>query len=105
MAPSLRYPPHEQFFSNSRDLPPYMRPGAEGGVGEKLVSLAAQCEAAAYLEQTHDVSERRAFRILALYRSTKRQQPGQRDQTEVSSVFMRSLSGIPALGTARSISY
>jgi putative transposase len=31
---------------------------------------------AAYLEQTHGASERRACRVLALHRSTKRRQPG-----------------------------
>lgn len=42
-----------------------------------MVSLAAKRRAAASLEQTHGVSERRACRVLSLYRSTKRRQPGQ----------------------------
>jgi putative transposase len=42
-----------------------------------VVSLAAKRRAAASLEQTHGVSERRACRVLSLYRSTKRRQPGQ----------------------------
>ncbi len=41
------------------------------------MSLAAKCRAAASLEQTHGVSERRACRVLSLHRSTKRRQPGQ----------------------------
>src|SRR5262249_47268139 len=45
--------------------------------GKKLVSLAAKRQAAAYLEQTYNVSERRACRVLALHRSTKRRQSGQ----------------------------
>jgi len=36
-----------------------------------------------YLEQTYAVSERRACRVLALHRSTKRRQSGQRDQAEL----------------------
>jgi transposase InsO family protein len=40
------------------------------------VSLAAKRQAAAYLEQTYHVSERRACRVLALHRSTKRRQSG-----------------------------
>jgi putative transposase len=42
-----------------------------------VVSLAAKRRAAASLEQTHGVSERRACRVLSLHRSTKRRQPGQ----------------------------
>ncbi len=42
-----------------------------------MVSLAAKRRAAASLEQTHGVSERRACRVLSLHRSTKRRQPGQ----------------------------
>jgi putative transposase len=42
-----------------------------------VVSLAAKRQAAASLEQTHGVSERRACRVLSLHRSTKRRQPGQ----------------------------
>jgi putative transposase len=41
-----------------------------------VVSLAAKRRAAPYLEQTHDVRERRACRVLVLHRSTKRRQPG-----------------------------
>ena len=35
---------------------------------------------AAYLEQTHGASERRACRVLRMHRSTKRRQPGHADQ-------------------------
>jgi transposase InsO family protein len=42
-----------------------------------VVSLAAKRRAAASLEQTYGVSERRACRALSLPRSTKRRQPGQ----------------------------
>jgi putative transposase len=42
-----------------------------------VVSLAAKRRAAASLEQTHGVSERRACRVLSLHRRTKRRQPGQ----------------------------
>ena len=45
-----------------------------------MVSLAAQRHAAAVLEQTHNVSERRACQVLSLHRSTKRRQPGRPDQ-------------------------
>ena len=48
-----------------------------------MVSLAAKRAAAAYLEQTHGVSERRACRVLSLHRSTKRRQPGQAKQVEL----------------------
>jgi hypothetical protein len=54
------------------------QPDAEGCTGKKLVSLAVKRQAAVYLEQTYDVSERRACRVLALHRSTKRRQSGQR---------------------------
>lgn len=42
-----------------------------------MVSLAAKRRAAASLEQTQGLSERRACRVLSLHRSTKRRQPGQ----------------------------
>lgn len=48
-----------------------------------MVSLAAKRAAAAFLEQTHEVSERRACRVLSMHRSTKRRQPGQDKQVEV----------------------
>jgi len=44
------------------------------------VSLVAKRCAAGYLEQTHAVSERRACRVLALHRSTKRRQPGHQER-------------------------
>src|SRR5438128_11733403 len=50
---------------------------------EKLVSLTAKRQAAVYLEQTYHVSERRACRLMALHRSTKRRQSGTQDQTEL----------------------
>jgi putative transposase len=37
---------------------------------------------AAYLEQTHGASERRACRVVALHRSTKRRQPGSQEREE-----------------------
>lgn len=46
-----------------------------------MVSLAAKRQVAAYLEQTHRVSERRACQVLVLHRSTKRRQSGQEQQT------------------------
>ena len=48
-----------------------------------MVSLAAKRHVAAYLEQTHGVSERRACRVLTLSRSTKRRQPGHAACTEL----------------------
>jgi putative transposase len=42
-----------------------------------VVSLAAKRRAAASLEQTYGVSERRACRVLSLHRSRKRRRPGQ----------------------------
>jgi putative transposase len=47
------------------------------------VSLAAQRSAAVYVEQTYGVSERRACRVLALYRRTKRRQPGTSAEREL----------------------
>jgi transposase InsO family protein len=41
-----------------------------------MVSLAEKRRAATYLEQAYEVSERRACRVLALARSTKRRAPG-----------------------------
>jgi len=41
------------------------------------VSLAAKRQAALYLRGTYRVSERRACRVLAFPRSSKRRQPGQ----------------------------
>ena len=46
----------------------------------QVVSLAAKRQVAAYLEQTHRVSERRACQVLVLHRSTKRRQPGGQEQ-------------------------
>jgi putative transposase len=48
-----------------------------------VVSLAAKRNAAAFLEQAHAVSERRACRVLSLHRSTKRRQPSQEKQGEL----------------------
>ena len=45
-----------------------------------MVSLAAKRSVATYLEQTHQVSERRACCVLSLHRSTKRRQPGQEER-------------------------
>jgi putative transposase len=45
-----------------------------------VVGLVAKRCAAAYLEQAHDVSERRACQVLVLHRSTKRRQPGHQGQ-------------------------
>jgi putative transposase len=39
-------------------------------------SLAAKRQAATFLEQTHEVSARRACRVLSFHRRTKRRQPG-----------------------------
>jgi len=57
---------------------------AAGYRRQKLVRLAAKRHAAAYLEQTDDVSERRACRVLALHRTPKRRQSGQRDSAALS---------------------
>jgi putative transposase len=46
-----------------------------------VVSLAAMRQIATFLEQTHDVSERRACRILLRHHRTKRRQPGQYAQS------------------------
>jgi putative transposase len=48
-----------------------------------VVSLAAKRAAAVFLEQSHQVSERRACQVLSVHRSTKRRQPGQDKQIEL----------------------
>lgn len=47
------------------------------------MSLAARRRAASYLEAQHGVSERRACRVRALHRSSKRRRPGTLEQTEL----------------------
>jgi hypothetical protein len=56
---------------------------AAGRAGKKGVRLAVKRQAAAYLEQTDRVSERRAGCVLALHRRTQRRPAGQRDQGEL----------------------
>jgi transposase InsO family protein len=63
-----------------------------------LVSLAAKRQAAAYLEQTYHVSERRACRVLALHRSTKRRQSGQQEHAEVIERIHRLSEQYPRFG-------
>jgi len=63
-----------------------------------LVSLAAKLQAVAYLEQTYEVSERRACRVLALHRRTKRRQSGQLAQPALIKRLHTLSAQYPRLG-------
>ena len=45
--------------------------GAEGSAGKKVVTPAARREAAAYLQSTYEMSERRACRVIGADRSER----------------------------------
>jgi putative transposase len=63
-----------------------------------VVSLAAKRQVAAYLEQTHRVSERRACQVLWLHRSTKRRPSGEEKRTALMARIQAFSEQYPRFG-------